>query len=245
MSDFTWSGKNVLITGANRGIGLGMAKVIAAAGGSVIGAVRSSSEELDKLSGVRVITGIEMTDDDCGKKITAALGDIKIDVVMANSGILQASPMESMDYNSARSMFDVNALGPIKVVTDLAPLLKDDESKVFIMSSLMGSVSDCGSAMAAGYRMSKSAANMAGVCLSHLLKPRNITVQVSLVEGVIEAILVVACFMWSGSLDSSVVLLSYHVMPLASPIIIILISTLKHTYLYLCSCFTQGSSLRT
>ena len=64
--------------------------------------------------------------------------------------------------------------------------------------------------------------------------------QVSLEEfwrsyrGCYYSILVVSCFSGSDALDSSGILLSYCLISLASPIAIILISTLKHTYLYLC-----------
>ena len=73
----SWTGIKIVVTGANRGIGLGMCKVLSAAGAEIYAATRTSSTALDgiDLHGGKIITGIDMKDDACGEVLkTARLG---------------------------------------------------------------------------------------------------------------------------------------------------------------------------
>ena len=78
---------------------------------------------------------------------------------------------------SIRRQFEVNSLGPLRVTRALLGRLVDG-SKVGIVSSLMGSMTDNSSGGHYGYRMSKAAVNAAGVSLSHDLRPRGIAVAI-------------------------------------------------------------------
>ena len=71
--------------------------------------------------------------------------------------------------------FRVNSLGPLRVTQALADNLHEG-SKVAIVSSRVGSIADNSSGNYYGYRMSKSAVNMAGMNLRHDLEPRGIAV---------------------------------------------------------------------
>jgi NAD(P)-dependent dehydrogenase (short-subunit alcohol dehydrogenase family) len=185
MSSFvSWKGLVVCITGANRGIGYAIAKNLSAQGALIYATCRRSNEQLNalNLNGGAVIEGIDMMDDDCGNKLAARISsEHHLDVLLNNAGILEPDNFETINspdsLKRAKDMYEVNALGPVKVTTALSPRLKEG-GKMFMMSSLMGSLSDNGSGNMYGYRMSKAAMNMAGKNLAIHLKDRSIAVQV-------------------------------------------------------------------
>jgi len=80
-----------------------------------------------------------------------------------------------LDFADLRRQFEINALGPLRVTEALLPCLGPG-SKVAIITSRVGSLTDNTSGGLYGYRMSKAAANMAGVSLAHDLKGRGIAV---------------------------------------------------------------------
>lgn len=73
--------KRVAVTGANRGIGLALAKELAAAGAKIIGIVRSSSPELDALNPDEIITGVDVTDDAKCAALSSQIKGGPIDIV--------------------------------------------------------------------------------------------------------------------------------------------------------------------
>ena len=74
-------GKRVAITGANRGIGLALAKELVAAGGELVALVRSSSEELEALNPAEIVKGIDVTNDEKCESIASQITGGPIDVV--------------------------------------------------------------------------------------------------------------------------------------------------------------------
>lgn len=74
-------GKRVAITGANRGIGLAMAKELVEAGGLLVAIVRSSSDELLALNPVEIVSGIDVTNDEQCKNIASQIKGGPIDIV--------------------------------------------------------------------------------------------------------------------------------------------------------------------
>jgi len=163
-----------LITGANRGIGLELARQLAARGDSVIAACRSASPALDAL-GVRVESGVEVSDAASVADLAKRLAGQRLDVLINNAGVLRVENFEAMNFDSIAQQFEVNAMGPLRVTSTLAPLLAQG-AKVAIITSRMGSMGDNGSGGYYGYRMSKAAVNAAGVSLAHDLKGRGIPV---------------------------------------------------------------------
>lgn len=165
---------NVLITGANRGIGLELCRQLALRGEQVVAVCRKAGNKLLSLN-LRVIEGVDVNDPDSIGSLPAQLGEIKLDWLINNAGILSVEGLESLDFEAMERQFRVNALGPLRVTAALLAKLAPG-SKVGIITSRMGSVEDNTSGGYYGYRMSKAAVNMAGMSLARDLKERQIAV---------------------------------------------------------------------
>jgi len=165
----------VLVTGSARGIGLELIKALAARGDQAIAVCRRSNADLDRHA-AKVITGIDVSDPATITGLTRQIGDLELDRVIHNAGILETETLgESGWAESIRRQFEVNALGPLRVIHALLPLLTKG-SQIGIVSSRVGSLADNSSGGHYGYRMSKAAVNMAGVNLAHDLRSRGIAV---------------------------------------------------------------------
>lgn len=164
----------ILISGANRGIGYETARLYASRGDEVIAVCRNSSPVLDEL-GVRVISGIDVASDESISLLARALDGIQIDRLVNNAGILERTSLDNLDFESMERQFRINALGPLRLTAALRNNLQPG-SKVFIITSRMGSIDDNSSGGSYGYRMSKAAVNMAGKSLSVDLKEDGIAV---------------------------------------------------------------------
>lgn len=164
----------VLITGANRGIGLEFCRQLAARGDTVIATCRTPSAALTALP-VEVISGVDVADDDSVAALAAALSGRSIDLLINNAGVLIRTSLESLDFELIRRQFEINSIGPLRVTTALRDNMAQG-STVAIITSRMGSIADNTSGGHYGYRMSKAAVNMAGKSLSLDLRPQGITV---------------------------------------------------------------------
>ena len=167
----------VLITGANRGIGLALAQQFAARGDRVIGVCRSASEALVQ-TGAQVEADVDVTDPVAIDSLAQRLAGDRIDVLVLNAGILGRESLDALDadgFDSMRRQFEVNALGPLRVAHALRARLADG-GKIGILTSRMGSVADNSSGGYYGYRASKAAVNAIGKSLAQDLRPRGIAV---------------------------------------------------------------------
>jgi NAD(P)-dependent dehydrogenase (short-subunit alcohol dehydrogenase family) len=164
----------VLITGANRGIGLEYCRQLQARDDTVVAVCRTPSPELVAL-GVRIEAGIDLTDGAAIADLVERLGPLAIDVLILNAGLLERTSLENLDVDSLRRQFEVNALAPLRLTRALLGHLSEG-AKVILMTSRMGSIDDNSSGGAYGYRMSKVALNMAGKSLAIDLRPRGIAV---------------------------------------------------------------------
>jgi NAD(P)-dependent dehydrogenase (short-subunit alcohol dehydrogenase family) len=169
-------GSTVLVTGANRGIGLAWCHALQARGDRVIAVCRKASAELEAL-GVRIEQGIELSDEAAIAELGRRLDGLPLDVAILNAGILEATSLDQLDADSLRRQFEVNAVAPLLLVRALLPNLHAG-SKLALMTSRMGSIDDNSSGGSYGYRMSKVALNMAGRSLAIDLKPRGIAVAI-------------------------------------------------------------------
>lgn len=166
----------VLVTGANRGIGLEYCQQLKQRGDQVIAVCRSSSPELEALA-VRIEAGLELTAEADIAELVRRLEGLALDVLILNAGLLEATRLDDLDAGSVRRQFEVNALAPLRLVQALLPQLHPG-SKLALMTSRMGSIDDNTSGGSYGYRMSKVALNMAGKSLAVDLLPRGIAVAI-------------------------------------------------------------------
>ncbi|WP_376690874.1 SDR family oxidoreductase [Wenzhouxiangella sp. EGI_FJ10409] len=168
--------KTAVITGANRGIGLELARQLGDRGYRIIAVCRKASPELKALE-VQVEEGIELTDRGSLEALADRLRGTRIDLLVNNAGLLIPTSFDGIEdqLDDWRAQFEVNSLAPLRVTHALINHLNDG-GKVAIVSSRVGSMADNGSGGAWAYRMSKAAVNMAGVNLAHELRDREIAV---------------------------------------------------------------------
>ncbi len=166
--------KTIVITGANRGIGLELSRQFVERGAKVIAVCRKSSPELSKLD-VEVIEGIDVSNEKGVESLASRLQGRRVDWLVNNAGILERDSLDDLDFEGIERQFRVNTLGPLRVTDALRDNLHEG-SKVFVITSAMGSISDNTSGGYYGYRISKAGVNMAFKSLSVDLHGRGIGV---------------------------------------------------------------------
>ena len=166
--------KNVVITGASRGIGLSLSQQYQQQGYQVYATCRHSSSELEN-SGVNIIEGIDVASTEAVKNLAQALSDTKIDLLINNAGVLKNEVLGQIDFDSIQAQIEVNAYGPLRVTEALQNNLSHN-AKVAMITSRMGSIADNTSGGRYGYRMSKAALNIASVSIAHDLAHKGIAV---------------------------------------------------------------------
>ncbi len=166
--------QNVLVTGANRGIGLEICRQLKAQGHQIIAVCRNSSAGLNAL-GINVIEQTDVADQASVQNLARQLKGQRLDVLINNAGVLSRNALGEIDYATVMQQYQVNAMAPLMVTEALLDNLSEG-SKVAIVTSRMGSMADNDSGGHYGYRMSKAAVNMAGTSLAVDLKPRGVAV---------------------------------------------------------------------
>jgi NAD(P)-dependent dehydrogenase (short-subunit alcohol dehydrogenase family) len=158
------AGKSILIIGASRGIGLGLAQEFAARGWTVFASQRSASEGLEEAawSGDSRIEIVQADVTDLAS--IAALGKRieggSLDALIVNAGVYgpQDQSLLAIGREDIADILMTNAIGPVQAAAKLLPLLRD-RGTVALMTSKMGSIDDS-SGGANHYRVSKAAQNM-------------------------------------------------------------------------------------
>ena len=166
----------VLITGANRGIGLAFAQSYAADGWRVHAAARNPARagELKKTQGDLAVHAFEVTDEKQLAALAKTLRGEPIDVLINNAGVAGEEDTEGW-----LRTFAVNSIAPVRVAQALLPSLERGRNKVIAsITSGMGSIADNTSGGSYAYRSSKAALNMAMKSLSVDLASRGFTVLV-------------------------------------------------------------------
>jgi len=160
----------VVVVGADRGIAAALVEIYRGRGDEAI-AVCLGDGAAWADSGVRVIPDIDVTSDQAVARLASALESTAIDILVHVAGVGAMDRWPDFDFDRMLEHYNLNALGPLRVVSALDSNLRQG-SKVGIVTSRMGSIADNGSGRMYSYRMSKAAANMLGVNLHHQLAPR-------------------------------------------------------------------------
>lgn len=166
----------VVVTGANRGIGLSFCKHYQAQGAKVYALCRSASAELTALD-VELIEGVDVADMASVQKAAEQISAERVDLLINNAGILRDEQLPELNFASIEAQFQTNTLGPLRVVECLLTKLGAG-SKIANITSRMGSIADNTSGGRYGYRMSKCALNIASVSLAQDLQPKGIAVAI-------------------------------------------------------------------
>ncbi len=164
----------VVITGANRGLGLEMARQYAADGWHVIGTAREpeKAKELNAIDQVTVMQ-LDAADDSSVENFVGKLGDQPVDLFINNAGIYGPS---EFDRDKWLDLFNINVIGPVKLATALKDnVIKSTDKKMVVISSQVGSIAENDSGSMMYYRTSKAAVNQAWNCLAQQWQDEGLT----------------------------------------------------------------------
>lgn len=178
----------VLVTGANRGLGLEFVRQYSTAGWKVIACCRKPSVELEVLAEANADIRIELldvADHSAIEALAGRLGSEPIDVLVNNAGIYGAvgfadggvehQAFGNLDYTDWERILRTNVLGPMKMAETLVDnVAASEQKKIITLSSMLGCMGlNTGGGMYA-YRTSKAAVNMLMHAMASDLAPRGI-----------------------------------------------------------------------
>ena len=180
----------ILITGANRGIGLEFARQFSEDGWQVLACCRNpeGAKDLQSLAAACSqikIYSLDVTDYDQLAALSSQLQQQSIDILLSNAGIYgpRGSAFGEVDVEAWQQVFEVNSIAPLKLAQAFVTQVAASRQKLIAMvSSKMGSIEDNGSGGGYIYRSSKTALNQVVKSLSIDLTERGVSV-VSLHPG--------------------------------------------------------------
>jgi NAD(P)-dependent dehydrogenase (short-subunit alcohol dehydrogenase family) len=155
----------LLVTGANRGLGLEFARAYARDGWRVVATCRDPADaaDLKALSGAVEVHKLDVTDHAAVDGLARTLAGQPVDVLMNNAGVIgpRRQSFGDIDFAGWAEALAVNTLAPVKMCQSFADHVARSERKTMAaITSQMGSIEDGGSGYYA-YRSSKAALNMA------------------------------------------------------------------------------------
>jgi NAD(P)-dependent dehydrogenase (short-subunit alcohol dehydrogenase family) len=161
--------KTALVTGANRGIGLELTLQLLDSGYNVHATYRSSKGGLEEIQNSAL--NIHQMDVRNKEEISTVIKSISsLDLLINNAGIADGhwQSISEIDMEHALEVLNVNAVSPVLVTQQVLPILSN-QSTIVMISSLMGSISDCRSGRSYAYRASKTALNMFSMAMKNEL----------------------------------------------------------------------------
>ena len=177
--------KNILITGASRGLGLGLVKKYLENNEKVFCTTRNilKSKELVLLKEKHInnlkICELDLLDKDSPNILSNFLVNKPIDLFINNAGVIgqSAQHFKSISLNPWIEVLKVNLIAPLLITQSIIKNIeKSSEKKIYILSSKVGSIEDNKSGGMYVYRSSKTALNQIVKSLSIDLKPLGIAV---------------------------------------------------------------------
>jgi NAD(P)-dependent dehydrogenase (short-subunit alcohol dehydrogenase family) len=167
----------VFISGANRGIGLELAKLYASKKFKVFAAVRDLKTS-DAVSKCAEVVELDVASAQSIAAVSSKFDNETIDILINNAGTFGPSQQSAveMDFEGFLETLNVNTLGPLRLTQALLPALRRAaHAKIITISSNMGAMSSTNSDNVA-YRASKAAVNKVMQCLATQMKQENIAV---------------------------------------------------------------------
>jgi NAD(P)-dependent dehydrogenase (short-subunit alcohol dehydrogenase family) len=177
--------QKILITGANRGIGLALVKEYLKRDVQIFAACRNPQEasELQALQSEKLcLITLDISDEASianAVEAVAAQTD-KLDILINNAGIYPkdaaSASFGQLKAENLAHILHTNSISPVMVTQAFLDLLKKAKpAKVLMVSSKMGSITTAGTS-GFGYRMSKTALNLAVKVMAQVLAPEGVTV---------------------------------------------------------------------
>lgn len=156
--------RTVLITGANRGLGLEFARQLSAAGNRVIAAVREPGRAPEALraTGAR-IEPLDIANPDSIRALAARLNpEGPIDLLINNAGVIGEDPsVGELSFQTFERVFATNVYGPAVLAQAILPALKNGRGRaIWNISSELGSIAAATPGFSYAYNASKAALNM-------------------------------------------------------------------------------------
>ena len=158
----------VLITGANRGIGLEYARQFAGKGYKVIGTVRDPADAKELSAVADRVEQLDVSDGASVAALAQRLHGVPIDILVNNAGVFDRRDVtvDKVDFAMMEQTLAVNTLGPLRVAQALLPNLRAGKRRTVVnMSSELGSIEQSNGRWYA-YRASKAALNQISKTLS-------------------------------------------------------------------------------
>jgi len=179
--------KNVLITGASRGLGFTLAEEYAAKGFFVFACARNIESDRLKSLKEKYNNNISLIPMDVSQteSVEQAAKEVKqttayLDIIINNAAVHSedsGAELELVNLDNCIEVYNINVVGPLRVTKAFVSLLDNGESKVLVnISSESGSISDCRREKEFDYCMSKAALNMESKMLQNYFMRRNIKV---------------------------------------------------------------------
>lgn len=172
-----FEGMTVLVTGANRGLGLEFAKQLSAGGAEVFGTARKPEEASDLAKTGAQVVALDVTDEDSVASLAKRFAERPLDLLINNAGISSRAARKEgeIQFDKLAQVLDVNLLGPMRVSHALLPALERGEGKRIVnISSRLGSIELNAGGGFTGYRESKAGLNMFSRSLARELAPKGI-----------------------------------------------------------------------
>lgn len=170
----------VLITGANRGLGLEFVRSFAAEGWRVHACARNveKAKNIKALEGDVVCHKLDVTNGLKVASLARSLAEEPLDLLINNAGIYGSrADFGETDFDDWATTLSVNTLAPLRMAERFVGMLEKGERKTIVnISSRMGSIASTGSGGSYAYRSSKAALNMVTKGLSVDLGPKGFTV---------------------------------------------------------------------
>jgi NAD(P)-dependent dehydrogenase (short-subunit alcohol dehydrogenase family) len=160
----------VLITGADRGLGLSLVNLYAARGAQVYGCLLGQRPWPETTAQA---VALDVASDNSVAEAAKQVGTI--DILINNAGILgdiETTARGELDFDEMARVYDVDALGSLRVTRALLPQLLAGRTKLVVnISSEAGSIGGCTRESWYAYAMAKAALNMQSALIHNLLRP--------------------------------------------------------------------------